>query len=312
MITPYLTQSTSPYLSKVNTGLGNALFQIFSAYGFAKKYNHTFNNYFLIELLIKLKPLGLAHGETIYRNLKIFHPLDVPNSSIFKERPNYYSLCDEQLMYQVNKCTDDSNIVLVGYLQSHCYFDEYYDDIVQMVTPDDQSLQTIKEKYNHLFETDVINISLHTRFNWGDGLKYNMQYYYDSVDYIINNIHVTTNKRVVVNVFSDEIDLAKKSLVTLNMKTVFFEGNVDYIDMWCISLCDHHILSNSTLSWWGAYLNASVDKLVLYPKDILRLVGGTVHETFQLYERMTQHYKRDWHAINTPNVIYQDMSLATV
>ena len=45
MIVPILTQSRSPHLSKFNTGLGNALFQIFTAYGLSKKYNHTFNNY---------------------------------------------------------------------------------------------------------------------------------------------------------------------------------------------------------------------------------------------------------------------------
>ena len=47
MIIPYLTQSTSPSLSKNNTGLGNALFQIFTAYGLSKTYDHTFNNYYL-------------------------------------------------------------------------------------------------------------------------------------------------------------------------------------------------------------------------------------------------------------------------
>ena len=72
MIIPYLTQSTSPFLSKYNTGLGNALFQIFTAYGLSKEYKHTFVNNNLIDLLIKLNKLNLNHKETIYRNLQIF------------------------------------------------------------------------------------------------------------------------------------------------------------------------------------------------------------------------------------------------
>ena len=59
MIIPYLTQANSTFFTLNNTGLGNALFQIFTAYGLAKKYNHTFNNYYLIQLLIKLKNFNL-------------------------------------------------------------------------------------------------------------------------------------------------------------------------------------------------------------------------------------------------------------
>ena len=105
MIVPILTQSRSPHLSKFNTGLGNALFQIFTAYGLSKKYNHTFNNYFLIELLVKLKIFSLNHSDTIFRNLKIYQTIP-RDRVILREIQHYYSLYDTDLVKNINKVND--------------------------------------------------------------------------------------------------------------------------------------------------------------------------------------------------------------
>ena len=181
--------------------------------------------------------------------------------------------------------------LLQGYVQSHMYFDNYYDEIVNLIKPDEKSIEYIKQKYPHLFDKNNINISIHTRFNWGSNISYNLDYYYEAVEYIKNKINkLNHKKKIIINVFSDNIEKAESSF-HFNDTTIFFKKNVDYIDLWSMSLCNHNILSNSTLSWWGAYINNNKDKIVVYPEDILRLVNATIYKDPQLIERKTQHYK---------------------
>lgn len=68
-------------------------------------------------------------------------------------------------------------------------------------------------------------------------------------------------------VFSNDMEWAQKNL-KLGDDAVFVTGNeqASEIDIHLMAQCRHHIIANSTFSWWGAWLNSSASKIVIAPK----------------------------------------------
>ena len=72
-------------------------------------------------------------------------------------------------------------------------------------------------------------------------------------------------------IFSDDPDWVKKNL-SLGEYTTFISSSKGIKnslrpsqELVLMSKCNHHIISNSSFSWWGAYLNQSASKTVLVP-----------------------------------------------
>ena len=67
--------------------------------------------------------------------------------------------------------------------------------------------------------------------------------------------------------FSDDIAWCKANFPTAN--AVFVDWNTgleSFRDMQLMSLCKHHIIANSSFSWWGAWFNTSPGKIVVSPR----------------------------------------------
>ena len=67
-------------------------------------------------------------------------------------------------------------------------------------------------------------------------------------------------------IFSDDIVWVKENLPLQNAVYIDWNtGEDSWQDMMLMSHCKHHIICNSTFSWWGAWLNPGINKTVIVP-----------------------------------------------
>ena len=281
-----ITAISSSFLSKANTGLGNVLFQVASTYGLAKSHGRIPSFYQLHQFIHKLKAqFGYNHMDTIFRKFSTF--ATIPSTISCKEQPANFALQDMNVIDFI-ETHPGNNICLEGYFQSHLYFNNYRNDILDLFSIDNPSLEQIKTKYPVLFDASHTCISLHFRTSWLHGIQYSPEYYREAIEYIKARV---ANPHFMI--YADNVNTIRPFCSSLTVPFTIVEQNPDYIDLWTMSICKHAILSFSTFSWWGAYLNRNPDKIVVYPHDSMRIVYG-LQPTPQLLDRMTQHYFPEW------------------
>lgn len=161
------------------------------------------------------------------------------------------------------------NVYLKGYWHSEKYFSAIDGIIHREFTVKTPLVGKNKELSERIASTQ--SVSLHIR--QGDYASKRktkqhhgicpLDYYYKSADYLAHKL-----SDVHFFIFSDEPGWAQEN-IRLKHPTIFVgnnEPNDSHEDMRLMSRCNHHIIANSTFSWWAAWLNTKKNKIVIAPQ----------------------------------------------
>jgi len=241
-------------------GLGNQLFQIFAiiAYSIQNKQRFAFP-----ETINNGNPKRPSYWDNFLSPLNNFTTISFLQNKIVREKGFEYN--------DLESCLNDEHIYLDGYFQSYKYFEKYYDTICRLIGLKDQlNLAQLQYKENY-----ANYISMHFRLgdykhlqNYHPIMPY--EYYVNSLQYIINT---TKKDNWTILYFCEKEDNEIVKITINKLKIEFpnckFKKNWDEVEDWkqmlIMSNCDHNIIANSSFSWWGAYFNQNVDKIVCYP-----------------------------------------------
>ncbi|SFB94977.1 alpha-1,2-fucosyltransferase [Butyrivibrio sp. YAB3001] len=240
---------------RVVGGLGNQMFQ----YTFSK---------FIEEVFGIRACLHLDYFEDI----KSEPTADFREFGLDRMRTGFESVYGEVACSQIINEEDDwheklqaiDGLYFNGYWQAKKYY-EYVKDIVRsdFELKDEYITNSMRSIVEEMQSTN--SISLHIRRT--DYIKENItlkdEYYYKAIDVLRQKIG---KNRISVFAFSDDLDYADKLMNNLECESyTIMPIRPAYQDLYLMSKTKHHIIANSTFSWWGAVLGNSDDSLTVAP-----------------------------------------------
>jgi hypothetical protein len=260
---------------KIIGGLGNQMFQYATAYAVARDIkeelvvdiSHAIDYKVHPLRIVKLSCSAPFSDEKHFLDSLLFRPKLEPILRLLTDK--YY--IEQSLRYNSILDSGVKDKTLVGYFQSEKYFSHYRDDLLNEFKPQAPFSKKQRSLIKRIHSSSAV--SMHVRrgdyvtspeANQYHGVC-NERYFMDALDRL-KKLNLL-NKGTIIFIFSDDIEWCKKN-IKLELETVFVEGDEEHpeLDMWIMSYCKHNIISNSSFSWWGAWLNNNLQKIVIAPK----------------------------------------------
>jgi Glycosyl transferase family 11 len=214
--------------------LGNQMFQYASLKGIAKKRGYSYsipnknelNNCFYIKETLQNKTERTIIVEKFEFNEEFF-----------------------------NDCPD--NVDIRGYFQTEKYFKHIEQEIRSDFTFVNKIYKPCKDYINSIYKNNKV-ISLHVRR--GDYLTdpnfecLDLNYYYEALEELPD---------FPVLIVSDDPEWCKEKFKGKKFNISLTKNT--YFDLCLMTICDYHIIANSSFSWWGSWLANS--KKTIAPKN---------------------------------------------
>lgn len=193
-------------------------------------------------------------------NIQLLQCFDIKDCHFYNERDIYAPNKFEERQFHFDKKVfrTEDHTDFKGYFQTEKYFEHCRDKVRRSFTFKSHIQEHAKnwiapyKQHNlvslHVRRTDYVNLPNHHPLC--------------SLDYYKAAISKFPDSHFIV--FSDDIEWCKENLKLDN--ATFSDTGSDFVDLCVMSMCDNHIIANSSFSWWGAWLNPNEDKQVIAPK----------------------------------------------
>lgn len=230
--------------------IGNNLFQIAAIASLAKQFNCNF--------IAIPYPYMLPEPDNclLYDYLKSFKKTILRHTPLEAEFPAQCALYSEPC-YHYKAIPYAENLLLWGYFQSEKYFDAPLVRELFKIHPDTYHL--LNRKYGDLLKEEITSINVRR----GDYLKCPDYHPVCTLDYFNHAIDlIGRDKHFLIT--SDDPAWCRKNFIGKNFH--FADRTVPEENLYLQTLCTNNIISNSSFSWWGAWLNSNTDKQVVAPR----------------------------------------------
>jgi hypothetical protein len=261
---------------KIQGRLGNQLFQYSMAYTIAKQLKTSFFfdqslEKFYLHQYFEIPNYRFATLDRYLFSIRGFKNL----FSFYAKKISFFFV--EKIF--IKRTLNEANIetlklqnktLYVGYFQSENYFISFKDELLKNLKIKKKYLDRYQDKFEEKFKSKKI-ITIHIRRGdyqnlpqWGLGaadLRLPLKYYRQTIK------NYEKDPSVLFVFIGDDQKYVEENFDYIKNKIVSKENEI--IDFLHLVYADVCIISNSTFSWWGAYLNQKKNHMVICPKYFL-------------------------------------------
>lgn len=246
----------------------------------------------------KARPIVLAIFGIDYPRATWDEIIEFTDQSMeFKKRIRRYLLGRKPIWYEEQGCYDPQvlsfdSMYLKGAFQSEKYFEDIKDEVKstyqfpeleEMHLPEKLDLVTRRclnkiEKCEsvalHMYRGDSRNNEelydgICTELYYDGAVRYMQDRYPNAIFFIFSN-EPKWVRGWVITLMKGQIKegMSREEIRSLENRFVLVEANsqhTGYLDMFLMSRCKHNIISNSSFSWWAAWINKNPCKLICAP-----------------------------------------------
>lgn len=260
------------YILRLQGGIGNQLFQYWAGYFKSQvnermlcidtgEYKSNFD-FTLMKEIAKEAEFVCLEASKSQRILQRYFKLPyLQGMRIYHEKKLVY----DPKFWAHSKTTQ----IIKGYFQSF----KYFLDTDRVVNETTRALsQSVGEFNKSILQENNDLVSVHIRR--GDYVHNVQALSYHGIcsdSYYMNAINLIKSLKESAKfvVFTNDLPYAKKlfSGESVYFANELFKTSSDREEMYLMSKCKCNIISNSSFSWWSAYLNQSLDKIVIAPHE---------------------------------------------
>jgi len=234
-------------MSKVSValmgGLGNRMFQVAFIYAYGKKYNKNF---------------GIGRNDPNAHSERNYESLVYPFLKPIALNPDHYIFQESHALTFLSLPNSDKDVEFIGYFQCPSYFEEYRSDLLGLFQFPELPFQIIEECcFVHVRRGDYIQ---------GINVQYHLlpleSYYLKAIETIRSKV-----PHVHFYILSEDKEYCENLFKDVEKKTIISDKEANELEtMALMKRCKYGgICSNSSFSWWGAYLNESKNKICILP-----------------------------------------------
>lgn len=294
---------------RISGGVGNQLFQYAFGYALAQKNGQKLildKSYFDYDnsRIYELNMFQLDLNETVsymkgIENKGIKRYLQI----LFNIQKKRHKLKDYIIIQEANeipKTLNTGNFYFRGFWQNENFFRIYKKELIRQIEPNWELSETYLEWLGRIREKD--SVSIHVRRT--DYLKYqaaiNSEFYILAVKKILELV-----KTDMFYIFTDDVNWTRNFFLScpVCMPYTIVSGQdklSDLEELMLMKACRHHIIANSSFSWWAAWLGENENQIVIapkvemwnesfYPKEWM-LIDTEIENMEQLVKKNKCHY----------------------